>query len=76
MGNIVATGDKTLMSKVDTYSVDSEVKTDYRYWGLGNFGVTSSIFRDDYTIDDAGLTGYTDDAEYSAFLLMTESPYY
>ena len=76
MGNIVANGNKTLMSKVDTYSVDSELKTDYRYWGLGNFGVTSSIFRDDYTIDDAGLTGYTDDAEYSAFLLMTESPYY
>ena len=76
MGNITEKGDKTLMSKVDTYSVDSNVNDSYKYWGLGNFGVTSSIFRDDYTIEEAGLTGYTDDAEYSAFLLMTESPYY
>lgn len=76
MGNIVEGGNKDLLSKVDTYSVDSEVKTDYRYWGLGNFNITSAIFRDTYTIEDAGLTGYTSDSESDAFFLLTESPYY
>ncbi|MCC0665413.1 hypothetical protein [Clostridioides sp. ZZV15-6597] len=62
--------------KNDSDSKTSESNDSYRYWGLANNSITSSIFREDYDLETAGLTGYSQDDYSNAFLLLTESPFY
>ncbi|MNL91307.1 hypothetical protein D3C81_10390 [compost metagenome] len=69
---------KDLVDSVSTYYVssDKEKLSAYRYWLMGNNGVTSSIFKSNYDATNAGLTGYSTDPYAEAFLLSTESPFY
>ncbi len=75
-GNISNPIPANVESKIKAYKTSDDIKDDYKYWALGNLSVTDAIFRKTYELDNAGLSGYMEDAYGNAFLLSTESPFY
>ena len=67
------------LKEVQPYLASSEIEgiDNYRYWSLANSEVTNAIFRTEYSTD-SGLMAVNnrDDANFNAFLLSTESPFY
>lgn len=70
---------KKTVDSVTAYTADPTNKAkieDYRYWVMGNVSIASDLFRSNYELTNAGITGSTDDKYSNAYLLATESPFY
>jgi hypothetical protein len=75
-----AASQKTTIDLVKAYTTEptniAKIE-DYRYWIMGNAGISKSIFRSNYeSTAEAGISGSTDDKYANAYLLATESPFY